>query len=198
MPLNPLPTFDCLYLGSQLQRQLDGFSPAELHLISYLACLLSLYRRTPTSDWGYNFVSTELGAPFSREIEVTASELSRRGFFSRVHEQLQMTRIAEERLVELQALSLFQERSECLKAASASIVAFSLGTVREALWNEPELRRAKSLRANRTLLEEPGLGLIYEEFGFLREALGGHSVDLRLPAVVWLTALFRSGGDVPA
>ena len=198
MRLNHLAAFDCLFLGSRLQRQLDGFSAAELHLLAYLACLLSLYRGMPIADWGYGFVGTELGSPFSREIETAVQELEQRGFFSHKFDKLQMTASADEWLVELGGLGLYQERTDCLNAASVSIVAFSVGTVREALSNEPELYRAKALPASRELLEEPGLGLIYDQFQLLRQALGGRTKDLRLPAVTWLTALFRSGEAMEA
>jgi len=195
MHLKPLSTFDCLYLGSRLQRWLGGFSAAELHLLAYLACLLSLYHKIPVADWGYGFVGTEHGAPFSLEIKVAAQELENRGFFYSTQDKLQMTVAAEELLKELEGMSLYEERTDCLNAASSSIVAFSVGTVREALNNEPELQRAKQMPTNRVLLEEPGIDIIYEHFGLLREALGDRIKDLRLPAVAWLTALFRYGKE---
>src|SRR5436190_1319840 len=145
MALNPLATFDCLYFGSRLQRQLSGFSAAELHLLSYLACLLGLYRSQPQTDWGYDFVGTELGAPFSMAIDLAVRSLERWGYFTSQHDCLQMTATAEEKLNALSGQNLYQERIECLKAAAASILAFSVGTVREALSQQPELHRAKNV-----------------------------------------------------
>lgn len=193
MHLKHLATFDCLYLGSRLQRSLDGFSAAELHLLAYLACLLSLYLKTPAADWGYGFIGTERGAPFSLDIKDAAQELENRGFFYSLQDKLQVTVAAEELLKELEGMSLYEERANCLNAASSSIIAFSVGTVREALDNEPELQRAKRMPSNRELLDEPGIEIIYEHFQLLREVLGDRIKDLRLPAVTWLTALFRSG-----
>jgi hypothetical protein len=192
MTLNPLATFDCLYFGSRLQRQIFGFSAPELHLLSYLACLLGLYRSQPQTDWGYAFVGTELGAPFSAEIEFAVRSLERWGYFTSKSDCLQMTIAAEERLKTLSGQHLYEERIECLGAAAASILAFSVGTLREALGQQPELHRAKNVPGSHLLLEEVALDELYRNFNALRSALGEASRDLRLPAVLWITALFQS------
>jgi len=64
MRLNPDATFDCLYVANHLQVKQLSISPQEIHLFTYLACLLWLYKERVVSDWGYDFVGTELGAPF--------------------------------------------------------------------------------------------------------------------------------------
>lgn len=193
MQLNPFATFDCLFLARYLQRKLGGFSEAELHLLAYMACLLSLYREEPLTDWGYSFICTKFGAPYSREIAITIEELERRILFLRTKDKFQISNTAEQRLDDLIGLCLYQQRIDCLIAASSSTAAFSIGIVREALNSEPELHRAKKLPANRELFEEPGLRLIYDQFQLLRQALGCQSKDLRVPAVAWLTALFKFG-----
>ncbi|MBV8276889.1 MAG: hypothetical protein JO170_16750 [Verrucomicrobia bacterium] len=191
MPLNPFATFDCLYFGSWLQQQISGFSAAELHLLSYLACLLGLYRAQPQTDWGYAFVGTELGAPFSAEIEAALQSLERWGYFTSKPDRLQMTAAAQEKLEALLEQFLYRERIECLKAAASSILAFSVGTVREALGQQPDLRRAKNVPGSRALMEEAALDELYRDFDVLRRALQNTGTDLRLPAVLWITALFK-------
>ena len=90
------------------------------------------------------------------------------------------------------SLSIYQERIDCLQASAATITAFPVGLVREALGQEPELSRAKDVPASRMLLEEEStLKALYHQFDVLREVLGSTKRDLRLPAVVWLTALFE-------
>lgn len=197
MALYPVATYDCLFLGSCLERRFGAFGSAELHLFSYLACLLSLYRHRPSVDWGYGFVSTQVGAPFSREIEMTVDELKRRGLFLESDDRVTLTQNARDQLSLFSTLQFYKERKEYLSAASASILAFSTGIVRAAISEEPELRRAKSLSATRGLLEEPGLQLLYEHFSHLRTALGSEAYDLRVPAVAWLSALFQSAINQP-
>jgi hypothetical protein len=195
MLLNPVATLDCLFLGSRLQRQVGSFSSADLHMFDYIACLLSLYRRRPLAEWGYLFVSTEYGAPFSRDIEECTQQLLRRGILVESRDQLQVTLGAERTLQSLLHFDLHRERLECLNASAATAAAFSLGIVHAAIGNEPELLRTKDLSASRTLLDSPARELIYEQFQALHQAVGGESRDLRIPAVAWLTALFQLTGN---
>lgn len=192
MRLHPNATFDCLLVARRLQTQGAAFTGPELHLFAYLACLLWLYQKHIVTDWGYSFVGTELGAPYSLEIDSSLKELLGRGFFLRVHDRLRMTELAEQTLEEFSKLEMNRDRAECLNAACASIAAFSLGMVTSALSHEPELRRAKVLPSSRLLLEEAAQSQLYVQFEALRANLNLPTSDLRLPAVVWLSALYRS------
>ena len=193
MRIFPTATFDCLFIARHLQKQNESFNIPELHIFAYLSCLLWLYRDQPVVDWGYTFVGTELGAPFSQEIDTAVNELLGRGLFHRTHDRLHMTGIAEHRLYPYEQLESNVERVECLQAACASNLAFSVGMVCTALANEPELRRSKNVPANRQLLEEAARSQLYAQFGVLRQAFIGRSKDLRVPAVTWLTALYSMG-----
>lgn len=195
MRLHPNATFDCLLVARRLQAQGAVFTGPELHLFAYLACLLWLYREHIVTDWGYSFVGTELGAPYSQEIDSALKELLGRGFFLRVHDRLRMTELAERTLDEFTNLEMNRERAECLNAACASIAAFSLGMVTSALSQEPELSRAKALPSSRLLLEDAAQSQLYVQFEALRSNLDQRTSDLRLPAVVWLSALYRSNAS---
>ena len=192
MRLHPNATFDCLLVARRLQAQGAAFTGPELHLFAYLACLLWLYQKHIVTDWGYSFVGTELGAPYSQEIDLALKELLGRGFFLRVHDRLRMTELAEQTLEDFSSLEMNRERAECLNAACASIAAFSLGMVTSALSQEPELSRAKALPSSRLLLEDAAQSQLYVQFEALRSNLDQRTSDLRLPAVVWLSALYRS------
>lgn len=193
MRLNPDATFDCLFVANRLQIQRPHFSVQEIHLFTYLACLLWLYSERIVSDWGYEFVGTELGAPFSREIDTALKELLERGYFRKIHDRVRLTELAEQPLRDLCELNINQERTECLQAACSSTTVFSVGMVSSALAKEPELMRAKALPSSRLLLENLARSQLYEQFEALRKAVSQQSNDLRLPAFVWLTALYRFG-----
>jgi hypothetical protein len=192
MQLNPDATFDCLFIGHHLQATTGSFANAELHLFAYLSCLLWLYRRQVVTDWGYEFAGTELGAPFSQQIDLAVNELLARGYFLRLGDRLQMTDDAEQDLRTFAELELNRDRIECLQAATASTTALSIGMVATALAHEPELSRARALPANRLLLDELGRTQLYTQFDVLRQGLNQESRDLRLPAIVWLAALYRA------
>jgi len=193
--LNPDATFDCLFVADRLQHEMHTFSPAELHLFTYLTCLLWLYRRHLLTDWGYGFVGTELGSPFSVDIDAAIKELLRRGYFVRIQERLQMSSMAQDQLQDFQMLDLNSDRVECLRAACSSTSAFSVGMVGNALSQEPELRRARAVSVSRPLLEEAAQAQLFDQFDVLRRALLKGSSDLRVPAVVWLAALYRSAAE---
>ena len=192
MRLNPDATFDSIFMAASLQRDTGQFAAAELHLFGYLACLLWLYRERALADWGYSFVGTELGAPFSLEIDGVIKELLERGYFTRAQDKLRVSSAAEEHLKEFRALDLNSDRAECLNAACSSTAAFSVGMVGSALAQEPELRRARALPVSRPLLEDAAQPQLYEQFDALRDGLKKQDIDLRVPAVVWLAALYRS------
>jgi hypothetical protein len=193
MQLIPEAAFDCLFVANRLQARARSFASPELHVFTYLACLLSLYRGRSAADWGYEFVGTELGAPFSQQIDAALRELLSRGYLVRTSDRLQMLELADQRLRDFDHLNLNQERAECLKAACATTAAFSVGMVTSALSQEPELQRSNALPSNRQLLEDAGLSQIYALFEALRGGLNQETSDLRLPAVVWLAALYRAG-----
>lgn len=192
MALNPAATIDCLYFGDRLQQIVGGFSAAELHMLGYFACLLSLYRRAPLADWGYQFIGTKCGAPFSKDVEESCNVLLNGGYFIVEGNRLNFTTLAGERLQQLSFLDLFKKRRESLVGAASAVVAFPLGIVREALSNEPDLQRARLVPLNRELLETAAVESIYEQFDVLKSAFGDIHDDLRLPAVAWITALYQS------
>jgi hypothetical protein len=189
--LNPEATFDCLFIIERLQGNRTSLTSQEIHLFAYLGCLLWIYRKRPVEDWGYGFVGTELGAPFSQEIDTSINELVERGYLRRVHGRVDSTEIASDSLRYLTALASNTERIECLDAACSSTAAFSVGMVSNALTNEPELSRAQAVPSSRMLLEETARSQLYEQFDALRSALDQRGDDLRLPAVVWLSALYQ-------
>lgn len=191
MALNPVATFDALCLGRRLQRQNGGFAHADVQLLAYLGCLLSLYQSKPLSDWGYTFVGTELGAPFSADLDAAMRYLQHTNCFNGPLEQLQMTDSAESWLSAIWDQQLYLQRRDCLLAAGSTTLSFPIGAVRDALDAETELNRVKQINATRPLLEESSLAQIYEQFAVLRGSLDKEYADLRLPALVWLTALYE-------
>jgi len=104
-----------------------------------------------------------------------------------------MTTAAEERLATIRSLSLIQRRIQFLDAACASATALSIGMVSTALGSEPELNRSKLLPNTRLLLEDAARQQLYAQFDALRRGIGVENKDLRVPAVVWLTALYQYG-----
>lgn len=168
----------------------------EVQLFSYLACLLWLYERRSVADWGYSFAATDLGAPYSPELDSSIALLVNQRCLETSGGRIELTETGKGYLDALSALDLNKDRMGCLMAACASTAAFSPGMINAALSNIPELRRARHVPMTRALLEEHAVFQLYTDFGVIRGALGAETVDLRLPAVIWLSALegFRQQG----
>lgn len=187
--LNSFAAFDCLYIGNRLQKALRNFAAAEAHMLAYLACLLSLYRNQPVSDWGYGFSGTRNGSPFSFDLNAAFDALRSAGLVAAQGDYFTLTTDGEHECAELSVLSMNQERIECLDGACSCLLTMPIGIVRNALLQEPMLRPVAHLTDARPLLEGPGLELLYEQFKELSAAIGVEVVDLMVPATVWLSYL---------
>jgi hypothetical protein len=191
--LNPTPAFDCLSIVDVLSKDEGSISAPEIQLFAYLSCLLWLFRGRTVATWGYQFVGTEYGAPYSRDIDATLKELHSRGYLLQVEARYRLGTEASAMIGAFQGLSINRPRLECLDAACSSTIALSPGLVGSALSQEPELSRARALPMSRPLLEPPARARLHSQFIALRQGLADNTHDLRVPAVVWLSALYRTG-----
>lgn len=189
MSINADALFDCLFLADRLQGEDGRVSAPEIHLFAYLGCLLWLYRHRTVAEWGYAFVGTELGAPYSVDIASGIKWLTDQGHLTLEETQIRLSDASRSYLGALCDLELNRDRKECLSAACASTAAFSPGMVSSALAREPELERARRVPITRSLLEDYAVTELYSQFSIIQRQLQLEYDDLRVPAVVWLSAL---------
>lgn len=187
---NPEAVFDALYTGSILQRHFGNVARGELHLFTYLACLLSIYSGKAADDWAYGYAGTRMGAPFSAELDSAIEDVLRNGMATG-DEFLNISQSGLLEVTELGSMSFFSTRIIFLDAACCSVLALPVGIVRDALSQEPNLRPISRLGTSRRLLDQAGLDLLYEHFDALRNAVGTVP-DLMVPATVWLSFLAQS------
>lgn len=180
--------FDALSIVRRLEGALDGVTSSEVHLISYVACLLSIYRRFAASEWGYGFIRSQWGAPFSADLENGLTTLTASGLLASREEVLATTDSGKELGNFLNTTTEHSWRAEFLEGACASVLAMPVGSIREALHHEPSLRRAKVHKQPRVLLAGEDTAL-YEQFGALNDVVGAKVTDLMVPSVVWLSYL---------
>ncbi len=180
---------DALVIVDSLEGALDGVTQAEVHLVAYLACILSLYRGRAVSDWGYGFVRSEWGAPYSAAIAGALDALCARGYLRVKNGTFRLTDDGRE------FRSFLTERNEhvwrwpYLDGARGSLLALPAGFVRAALREEPSLKQARLHSQARALLSRSDSDAIHDQFRALGEAVGVSVDDLLVPSVVWLTYL---------
>ena len=184
-------TYDVLSIVRRLANTLDGVTRAEVHLLAYVGCLLSIYQRLPANEWGYTFIRSQWGAPFSADIENAIAKLASGAFIDSRTELLRLTHRGFAFIEFLDAGEEHRWRSPYLEGACASALAMPIGSIRSALREEPSLRRASVHHQPRPLLDSDHDDALYEQFGAVSQVVGSDVTDLMVPSVVWLSYLGR-------
>lgn len=188
--ISPEAYFDALAVLAEAPSSTLPMSVVEMHLLAYLACLLSLYRGRPISDWGYSFAITEEGFPFSADLEAAreaavalgnAAEVIP-GLIEPIHDRLR------EELEAVLGFSPFAYRLELLKVASQCAVTLPSGSVRDAISRSPGVAQPFRNRQRGPLLQTADIELLHEEYFAVKGVLGGDPRDLLSPATLWLSA----------
>lgn len=195
MRTNPLAYYDAVAITSKLQGTFDRTAISEIHLFAYLACLLSLYRGCAASDWGYEFVATENGSPFSADLEDAVASLIVEGLGEESERYLVLTAEGQTVCDDLSEFERNRWREEFLSASCASVLALPLGAIRSAMVTDHDMRLASELQDTRRLLTETAVEDLHEAFEALSEEIGIHVRDLMVPAVVWLNYLAQVERD---
>ena len=193
--INPYAAFDCLSIGLRIQTALGNVSSGEVHLFAYLACLLSVYEGSAASNWGYTFAGTHHGSPYGPELEDARQQMLALGLLAQDNEYLTISDLGRQERDDLTGLSQNLRREKYLEAACSSLLTLPVGVIRSALSEDPMLKSSSSLRSTRTLFAGAGLELLYDHFRALSTAIGAGTVDLLVPATVWLTYLSRATVD---
>lgn len=182
--------FDTLSLSIRLQVALDQIAQLEIHLFSYLACLLSLYRGQSASEWQYDFaVTKQQPYPYSPDLDLAVRQLIRSGKLEEQDGYVTPDDSAKEDHEFLSKLSLYSSREEYLDGACSSLLVLPVGRIGSALNRDPDIQGAIALGQNRRLLTESGLDNLHRQFAALSTTLGVGVEDLMIPATVWLTYL---------
>lgn len=162
----------------------------EMHLYSYLGCILGLFKGKPVADWGYPYAITSEGFPWSAEFDQAREALCAGGLIE-IDDQGLMTSRTPDLASELQVvlgLNSFAERRPWLRAAVECSLALPIGSIRHAVSRSPGVATPFMLGQRGRLLEPADTTLLYEEYAVVSEVLGAGAQDILSPAVIWLSA----------
>ena len=181
--------FDTLYIIKQTKMQCSGLSVSELNFLSYFACLLSLYHGHPVSDWGYDFLSSELGAPISADIFDSCQMLNNKGELIKQEIVFNITLQGENRLNFFLGLEEFKSRTLYIDAACNCLLIDSILNVqstisRDAIITESSVHKLKYLNN----ADNSAISMLYQQFGVIKKAIGNRT-NLFIPATSWLLYL---------
>jgi len=195
--INPAAYFDVLSLGERISRAIKSFSRQEAHLLGYAACLLSLYEGKPVADWGYEFVATGHGLPFSEEMSTSIDIALNLQYVRAEGTLLTVTEDGLTEISNLRELEANRERDRYLEGAADCLLVFNPGSVREAFSYDSTISFLRSGNRTEWLLTAPIVERLYINFEQLRRALTYEPRDLSVPMVSWLKYLIQSGRNVP-
>ncbi|MCL8486589.1 MULTISPECIES: hypothetical protein [Bradyrhizobium] len=194
----PMAYGDALIIASDAPPSILPMSVGEMHLFSYLGCVLALFKGKAIGEWGYQYAVTSEGFPFSEELDAARESLFARGLIEMTDEQLMQPtqpQISDE-LELIQSLAHWiSERRPWLRSATECALAFPVGAIRHAINQTPGVAVPLRLGQRRKLLDPDDVGLLYNEYEVVSKVLGPDVRDTLSPAVLWLSArVLRSGG----
>lgn len=184
--MNPEAFYDCLKLCNYLEKPLDGVSKLEIHKFCFLACILSMYKGKPVAEWGYKFVRTKYGTPYSRELDQSIEFLCNSGRIHLKSGRIHLDVAGRQMFDLLAAMENSKIRDPFLEAAAISALAVPPGIVMRGLDNEPTTRSAASHSNGGPLLEGPALQLLHDHFHGLATVFPLAGDDLVTPSMAWL------------
>ena len=195
---SPQSYFDVISILQAAPASILPMSIVELHLYSYLSCVLALFRGVPVSEWGYHFSVTSEGFPFSAELDAAREVASFRGFVVEDAQGLiepdPYNLPAEFRA--LCRLPSLAGRREWLEAATNCALAFPIGAIRFAINQTPGMAVPIGLGQRSVLFQEDDVALLYDEYRAVSEVLDPGTQDLLSPAVLWLSARVLRSSEV--
>jgi hypothetical protein len=188
--------FDVLVITDRLTRTEGGAAPAELHVFSYLACLMALYEGRDPQHWAYGFASTPAGAPYAVALAEECDRLRAAGRLLDHRDVLVLSDRGQEEVAQLRSFVSLAGRERYLEASCAAATLLPLPAVSDALSFEPQLQRALKALSTRELFKPAGQALVNEHFRALSDTLRQRSPDtqdLLVATTVWLTYLTVAG-----
>lgn len=186
--IKPEAFFDSLSLAHKLDNSLDGFRLEELHLFSYFASILFLYKGRPLADWGYRYIIDSNGYPFSDEVNEAITRHLRNGMFEENEGYFAITGRGTDEFIRFVEYPTFQVREEFISAACTTSILVTYTKTRSALLNDSELKKVREIGGERWVEQEE----VYQKFKEISEAVGVVADDLIIPAVSWVNYISES------
>lgn len=188
--LIPEAYVDALVIMNDAPSSVLPMSVNEMHLYSYLGCILALFKGKPVADWGYSYAITSEGFPWSAEFNLARETLCATGLIQ-VDDRGQMMPRPSELAAELDIIASVgsaAERRPWLRAAVECALALPIGSIRYAISHSPGVATPFLLGQRGRLLEPAATTLLYEEYAVVSQVLGAEARDVLSPAVIWLSA----------
>jgi hypothetical protein len=196
--MDAVAAYDVLAVADELDEYTGPLARGELHVVLYLALALGIYSGLQPEDWGYQFVSTPAGVPYSTEVDNSIGYLAAQGLLAS-HDGLFASSVdgrAEAKLWE--TVVRYRQRRMYIRGASGVAAVMPITLIVNAIATDPQLRAAIRQPLSKVLFDETGLSAITAHFDAVREVVGTRTVDTTLPATLWIAYLADQAAiDIP-
>ncbi len=187
MKTSPEAFFDAVTIIRRTSPELVGVSRFEVQRIAYLACMLGLYDGEPLADWGYLFIRSDFGAPFSADLNSAMDLLFEKNLMHiAVNGRFTENTALTGRLALLMSDRL-ATRERFLDPACDSALYLPASTLAAGIDAEPTSQSAALQDGGRPLLDNSAQSLLYEQIKAVREVVGASTEDLLTPSMLWMT-----------
>jgi hypothetical protein len=190
---------DALVIANDSPQSIVPISIVEMHLFSYLGCVLALFQGLPVAAWGYQYAVTSEGFPFSAEFEEARRSIALAGLVDFDEQGLLQPRrpeLSDELETVLSVGYWASQRRPWLRTATECALALPMGSIRYAINQTPGLEMPIKLGQARKLLDVDDVSLLYDEYKIVSSVLGADAEDTLSPAVLWLSARILRKEDV--
>lgn len=196
--ISPEAYCDALFILNDAPKSVLPMSVIEMHLFSYLGCILGLFQGKPIGDWGYSFAVTSEGFPFSAGFEQARRSLVSSGLVESDDDgaMAPYRPAIDSELETVLATGSWAERRRWLRGATECALALPIGAIRYAIGQTPGMVTSLQIKQRRPLLDADDVELLYDEYRVVNAVLGADAQDVLSPAVIWLSArvLRKEGG----
>jgi hypothetical protein len=196
--ITPEAYYDILVLMTDAPTSVLPLSYIEIHLFSYLSCVLALSQGQAIEEWGYKYSVTTGGIPFSVELDNCLKHIENTGCIYQDANGLfnRNDNILENEISILSEIKSWGNRRYYLKAAVECALALPIGSIRGAISTSPGMDLSVRLQQSAELLESDDIDKLYNEYQIITSILGHDFKDLLSPAVMWLSARIIQQGEI--
>lgn len=193
------PVFDVLYL-LDITQKVDDLRYDELHVFSYLSCMLSLWRGHVLSDWNYTFILSSSPVPFAADIGSSTVWLVDQGLVE--HDpmigRVQITPLGSAKLNDIAHLGQISWRRKFHDVVAYLLGRFSINRAVLATLHDPLLQQMGRTHQRSDLLDPITVRLVREDFNQLVKVIGqtADQVPLESVSALWMQALLTILEDV--
>jgi len=186
------PYVDAIWLGQNMPSSLLPVSRIDMHLFSYLACIVSLLNGNAINSWRYRYTINDEGFPFSANFDEALSAAIRGGFFKdsltgklNFNQRKLSSELEILKSIHRPSAKRFDHLSNSLRAALMLPIGQIRNSVSQSVSTKEVYRKLDQRRFS--FQDQDEIDSIYNEYRVVYEAFDEDPGELS-PLIVWISS----------